>query len=104
MQRVRRLAIAYRTVFEYGLPSCERGGMCKIGLIKTCKGVVFLSNTNYYVPYEDNTLGFFKVVFVNNTTGDCLVRGFDSLWLCNKFVQKCKRSKKVTLVSYPYFA
>lgn len=60
-----------------------------------------MSNTNYYHPFEDNTSGFFKVVFVVNTTGDTLVRGFDSPWLAKRFVNKCKRSKKITLVSYP---
>lgn len=60
-----------------------------------------MGNTNYYNRFEDNTFGFFKVVFINNATGDKLVRGFDSPWHCNRFVNKCKRSKKVTLVSYP---
>lgn len=60
-----------------------------------------MGNTNYYNRFEDNTFGFFKVVFINNATGDKLVRGFDSPWLCNRFVNKCKRSKRVTLISYP---
>lgn len=62
-----------------------------------------MSDTNYYSPFEDNTTGFFKVVFINNATGDTLVRGFDSPWLARKFVNKCKRSKKITLLRYPLF-
>lgn len=59
-----------------------------------------MSDVNYYNPYEENTTGFFKVVFIN-ATGDTLVKGFDSPWLCRKFINKCKRSKKITLLRYP---
>ena len=85
-----------------GLSSVEgERRLCKIGLIKNMKGCGIVGNTNYYNQFEENTTGFFKVVFINNATGDKLVRGFDSPWFAMRFVNKCKRSKKVTLVSYP---
>lgn len=33
--------------------------------------------------------------------GKLVEKRFDSLWACRKFVNKCKHSKRVRLVSYP---
>lgn len=47
--------------------------------------------------------GHYKVTFIVNETGAKLVRGFESPYLARNFVNKLKRSKKCTLVSYPCF-
>lgn len=43
-----------------------------------------------------------SVVFINDR-GNRVEMHFDSPYLCQKFVNKLKRSKKCTLVSYPQF-
>ena len=105
MQRSVRSATAYHTVFECGSVSRERTVMLqgRVLVNQNEKERGIMSSVNYYNQFEDNTLGFFKVVFINNTTGEKLIRGFDSPYFCMRFVNKCRKSKKVTLVSYPYF-
>lgn len=44
-----------------------------------------------------------KVVFIVNTTKKKVEKTFESPYLCRQFVNKLKRSKKCTLVSYPLF-
>ena len=43
-----------------------------------------------------------SVVFINEH-GDRVEKTFDSVYLCRKFVNKLKHSKKCVLVSYPLF-
>lgn len=43
-----------------------------------------------------------SVVFINER-GSRVTKTFDSEFLCRKFVNKLKRSKRCTLVSYPLF-
>ena len=43
-----------------------------------------------------------SVVFINDK-GSRVEKKFDSEYLCSKFVNKLKRSKKCVLVSYPLF-
>ena len=53
--------------------------------------------------YENETnLGFYKVCFINEK-GIRLVRGFDSPYEARKFVQKIRKSRRCTLVSYTGF-
>lgn len=56
------------------------------------------------VLYESDVkfLGDFDVVFINKN-GVSLVKRFDSPYLSEQFVNKCKRSKNVTLVTYPTY-
>lgn len=55
--------------------------------------------------YADNDSSQFyhKVVFVVNSTCKKLIRSFDSEYLAKQFVDKVKRSKNLTLISYPNF-
>lgn len=50
-----------------------------------------------------NNTGYYKVTYIVNESGVKVVKGFDSPYLAKKLVNKLKRSKKCTLVSYPYF-
>lgn len=43
------------------------------------------------------------VELFDKTTGKRFKKEFESLFLCRKFVNKCKHSKKLVLISYPYF-
>lgn len=43
---------------------------------------------------------YYVVQFLNER-GDLVKREFDSLYKCRLFVNKCKHSKRVRLVSYP---
>lgn len=43
-----------------------------------------------------------SVVFINER-GTRVTKTFDSAYLCRKFVNKLKRSKRCVLVSYPLF-
>ena len=45
----------------------------------------------------------YPVTFIVNETQELLTKPFDSHYLAWKFVNKMKRSKKCTLVSYPVF-
>lgn len=54
--------------------------------------------------FEDaGALGCFDVVFIARDSGRKLVKSFESPYLARKFVEKVRRSKKCTLVSYPIF-
>lgn len=44
-----------------------------------------------------------EVVLINLKTGERFVRKFESLFLCRKFVEKCRYSKKVRVVAHPNF-
>lgn len=59
---------------------------------------------NGEVLYESDVefLGDFDVVFMNKNWVS-LVKKFDSPYLSKQFVDKCKRSKNVTLVTYPTY-
>ena len=41
------------------------------------------------------------VVFIKD--GIEVTKRFDSVYRCRKFIERAKRSKKITLVRYPYF-
>lgn len=43
-----------------------------------------------------------SVTFINEK-GNHVTKRFDSEFLCRKFVNRLKRSKRCTLVSYPLF-
>ena len=45
----------------------------------------------------------YEVILINMETGKRFVKSFDSLFLCKKFVNKCKYSRKVKVVAYPIF-
>jgi len=45
----------------------------------------------------------FNVVFIVLATGRRITRKFDSLYLARKFVNKCRFSTKVRVVSHPNF-
>lgn len=55
--------------------------------------------------YEKNDIsdGYYKVRFIENATGEWLVKSFHSEYLAKKFVNKLRYSKRCTLVSYPRF-
>lgn len=42
-----------------------------------------------------------KVTFIVNESGLRVTKEFDSEWMCRKFLNKVKHSKRVVLVSYP---
>lgn len=44
-----------------------------------------------------------EVVLVNLKTGKRFTKEFESLFLCKKFVEKCRRSKSLRLISFPIF-
>lgn len=44
-----------------------------------------------------------NVTFIVNQTGKRVTKEFDSEFICRKFVNKARFSKKITLVSYPNF-
>lgn len=44
-----------------------------------------------------------RVVFQVLKSGVVVEKTFDSYELCRKFVNKCKYSKRVSLISYPIF-
>jgi len=53
--------------------------------------------------YENETNpGFYRVCFINEK-GVRLVRGFDSPYQARKFVEKIRKSRRCTLVSYTGF-
>ena len=45
----------------------------------------------------------YNVTFITNTVGVRLVKSFESERMARQFVNKLKRSKRCTLVSYPIF-
>lgn len=45
----------------------------------------------------------YEVGLINLKTGEQFVKTFDSLFLCKKFVNKCRYSKKVMVVFHPNF-
>lgn len=47
-----------------------------------------------------NNYPYYRVQFLNER-GELVTKEFDSLYKCRLFVNKCKHSKRVTLVSYP---
>ena len=55
-----------------------------------------------YADERDDSLGFYKVTFINER-GDKLTRSFDSPYMARNFVFKLKHSRKCTLVSYPNY-
>lgn len=42
----------------------------------------------------------YEIMLLNNATGEKFNKTFTSEYLYNKFLQKAKRSKKVTVLSY----
>ena len=50
-----------------------------------------------------NSDGFYKVEYIVNESGVRVTKGFNSPFLCKKFLNKLKHSKKCKLVSYPVF-
>lgn len=44
-----------------------------------------------------------KVIVVFVKDGVEVTKRFDSVYRCRKFIERAKRSKKITLVRYPYF-
>lgn len=50
-----------------------------------------------------NNTGYYKVTFIVNESGAKVTKSFESPYVAKKFVNKLKRSKRCTLVSYPYF-
>ena len=51
---------------------------------------------------NDDGFGFYKVTFANEF-GVRLTRSFASPYLAKQFVNKLRRSKKCTLISYPAY-
>lgn len=47
-----------------------------------------------------NAYPYYVVQFLNEK-GNLITKEFDSLYKCRLFVNKCKHSKRVTLISYP---
>lgn len=45
----------------------------------------------------------YEVTYIVKTGFVKITKHFDSYFLCRNFVNKCKNSKKVMLVSYPHF-
>lgn len=58
------------------------------------------TRTKYII---DSVHGENDVVFLENKSGKRLVRQFDSPYIAEKFVNKVRRSRKLTLISYPIF-
>lgn len=54
----------------------------------------------FYATDYDICPGFYRVVFFSEK-GEKLCKGFDSPYLCRKFVNKLRHSRRCTLVSYP---
>ena len=44
-----------------------------------------------------------EVTLINLKTGERFTKSFDSLFLCKKFVEKCRYSKKVSVIWHPNF-
>lgn len=44
-----------------------------------------------------------EVLLLNLETGKRFSKTFESLFLCRKFVNKCKHSKKVLVLAHPNF-
>ena len=44
-----------------------------------------------------------EVLLMNLETGEKFTKVFDSLFLCKKFVDKCRYSKKVRVLAHPTF-
>ena len=44
-----------------------------------------------------------EVLLLNLETGKRFVKTFESLFLCKKFVKKCKYSRKVLVLAHPNF-
>lgn len=55
------------------------------------------------ITYAGNNIGRNVVVFMEKKTGVRLQSVFESPYQAKKFVDKCKRSKNVILLSYPVF-
>lgn len=45
----------------------------------------------------------YELILMNLKTGKRFVKTFESLFLCRKFVEKCRHSKKVRVLAYPNF-
>lgn len=60
-----------------------------------------MADNKAYYASSDKGSGYYKVVFVNNSTKVRLVRSFDSPYLARKFVNKLRHSTRCTLVSSP---
>lgn len=52
---------------------------------------------------NDTSAGHLKVTYIVNKTGVRLTKGFDSEYLARNFVNKLRKSRVCTLVSYPIF-
>jgi hypothetical protein len=52
---------------------------------------------------DKKDIGWYRVTFVVNATGERLTRGFDSESQARVFVNKLKHSKRCTVTSYPLF-
>ena len=45
-----------------------------------------------------------EVVYLIRETGDILTATFDSAYQCRLFINRCRHSKRVQLISYPNIA
>lgn len=45
----------------------------------------------------------YEVELINAKTGEQFVKKFNSLFLCRKFVEKCRHSKKLIVLFHPNF-
>lgn len=45
--------------------------------------------------------GYYKVSFLVLRTGEIVEKGFDSLYLCRRFVNKLRYSKRCQMISCP---
>lgn len=57
------------------------------------------------ILYADNIKpgGYYKVSFTVNASGERVIKDFDSEYMARNFVNKIRRSKRCTLISYPTF-
>lgn len=62
-----------------------------------------MAGNNVSYADKDESVGFLKVTYIVNKSGVRLTKGFDSEYLARKFVNKLRRSRVCTLVSYPTF-
>lgn len=62
-----------------------------------------MAGNNVSYADKDESVGFLKVTYIVNKSGVRLTKGFDSEYLARKFVNKLRKSRVCTLVSYPIF-
>lgn len=54
----------------------------------------------YYADTEPEEFEPFQVKFIDNKSNKCLIRGFPSPFLAERFANKVRHSKDLTFVSY----